>query len=166
MRRENEEERHDERGAAALALHGLRGVDGQPLQARRRCRAAVVVPRLAFVEEDPRRDGAARPHVQSRHLEILEDMAGQPRMRRDPPRRPRRRHLDQTQVRRADRAVRRRKRRRVAPRAQWPSTRVQRCTFHAFEQVKRCTTTRPRTPTAPPAGLPPSPAGARITTLF
>lgn len=32
-----------------------------------------------------------------------------------------------------------------ARRAQWPSTRVQRCTFHAFEQVKRCTTTRPRT---------------------
>lgn len=32
-----------------------------------------------------------------------------------------------------------------ARRAVWPSTRVQRCTFHAFEQVKRCTTTRPRT---------------------
>lgn len=32
-----------------------------------------------------------------------------------------------------------------ARRAQWPSTRVQRCTFHAFEQVKRCTTARPRT---------------------
>lgn len=31
-----------------------------------------------------------------------------------------------------------------ARRALWPSTRVQRCTFHAFEQVKRCTTTRPR----------------------
>lgn len=118
MRQENEEERHDERRAAALALHGLRGVDGRPLQARRRCRAAVIVPRLAFAEEDPRRDGAARPHVQGRHLAILEDMAGQPRMRRDPPRRPRRRHLDQTQVRRADRAVRRRKRHRVAPRAQ------------------------------------------------
>lgn len=28
--------------------------------------------------------------------------------------------------------------------AEWPSTRVQRCTFHAFCQVKRCTTTRPR----------------------
>lgn len=32
-----------------------------------------------------------------------------------------------------------------ARRVQWPSTRVQRCVFHAFEQVKRCTTTRPRT---------------------
>lgn len=32
-----------------------------------------------------------------------------------------------------------------ARRAVWPDTRVQRCTFHAFEQVKRCTTTRPRT---------------------
>lgn len=32
-----------------------------------------------------------------------------------------------------------------ARRAQWPSTRAQRCTFHAFVQVKRCTTTRPRT---------------------
>lgn len=32
-----------------------------------------------------------------------------------------------------------------ARRAVWPETRVQRCTFHAFEQVKRCTTTRPRT---------------------
>lgn len=32
-----------------------------------------------------------------------------------------------------------------ARRAAWPSTRVQRCTFHAFEQVKRCTTTRPKT---------------------
>lgn len=32
-----------------------------------------------------------------------------------------------------------------ARREQWPETRVQRCTFHAFEQVKRCTTTRPRT---------------------
>lgn len=28
--------------------------------------------------------------------------------------------------------------------ATWPSTRVQRCTFHAFEQVKRQTTTKPR----------------------
>lgn len=26
----------------------------------------------------------------------------------------------------------------------WPHTAVQRCTFHAFSQVKRCTTTRPR----------------------
>jgi hypothetical protein len=32
-----------------------------------------------------------------------------------------------------------------ARRAIWPGTRVQRCTFHAFEAVKRCTTTRPRT---------------------
>ena len=32
-----------------------------------------------------------------------------------------------------------------ARRAVWPETKVQRCTFHAFEQVKRCTTTRPRT---------------------
>ena len=31
-----------------------------------------------------------------------------------------------------------------ARRAVWPATRVQRCTFHAFGQVKRCTTTRPR----------------------
>lgn len=31
-----------------------------------------------------------------------------------------------------------------ARREQWPTTRVQRCTFHAFEQVKRRTTTRPR----------------------
>lgn len=31
-----------------------------------------------------------------------------------------------------------------ARRAVWPDTRVQRCTFHAFEQVKRCTTTRPK----------------------
>lgn len=30
-----------------------------------------------------------------------------------------------------------------ARRAVWPNTRMQRCTFHAFEQVKRCTTTRP-----------------------
>lgn len=32
-----------------------------------------------------------------------------------------------------------------ARRQLWPTTRVQRCTFHASEQVKRCTTTRPRT---------------------
>lgn len=32
-----------------------------------------------------------------------------------------------------------------ARRLHWPQTRVQRCTFHAFCQVKRCTTTRPRT---------------------
>lgn len=32
-----------------------------------------------------------------------------------------------------------------ARRRLWPDTRVQRCTFHAFEQVKRYTTTRPRT---------------------
>ena len=32
-----------------------------------------------------------------------------------------------------------------ARRAVWPETKVQRCTFHAFEQVKRCTTARPRT---------------------
>lgn len=32
-----------------------------------------------------------------------------------------------------------------ARRELWPDTRVQRCTFHAFEQVKRYTTTRPRT---------------------
>lgn len=31
-----------------------------------------------------------------------------------------------------------------ARRSVWPATRVQRCTFHAFAQVKRCTTTRPR----------------------
>lgn len=30
-----------------------------------------------------------------------------------------------------------------ARRIVWPNTRVQRCTFHAFGQVKRCTTTRP-----------------------
>lgn len=34
---------------------------------------------------------------------------------------------------------------RKACRQLWPNTRVQRCTFHAFEQVKRYTTTRPRT---------------------
>ena len=32
-----------------------------------------------------------------------------------------------------------------ARRAVWPDTRVQRCAFHAFSQVKRCTTTRPKT---------------------
>lgn len=32
----------------------------------------------------------------------------------------------------------------AARREAWPATRVQRCVFHAFEQVKRCTTTRPR----------------------
>ena len=32
-----------------------------------------------------------------------------------------------------------------ARRQLWPEARVQRCTFHAFEQVKRYTTTRPRT---------------------
>lgn len=32
-----------------------------------------------------------------------------------------------------------------ARRELWPNTRVQRCTFHAFGQVKRYTTTRPRT---------------------
>lgn len=31
-----------------------------------------------------------------------------------------------------------------ARRAVWPQTRVQRCLFHVFEQVKRCTTTHPR----------------------
>lgn len=31
-----------------------------------------------------------------------------------------------------------------AVRRQWPRTRVQRCLFHAFSQVKRCTTSRPR----------------------
>ena len=31
-----------------------------------------------------------------------------------------------------------------ARRAHWPGTRVQRCAFHVFEQVKRCTTTRPK----------------------
>ena len=34
---------------------------------------------------------------------------------------------------------------RKARRQLWPTTRVQRCTFHASGQVKRCTTTRPRT---------------------
>lgn len=32
-----------------------------------------------------------------------------------------------------------------AMRAFWPKTKMQRCTFHAFCQVKRCTTTRPKT---------------------
>ncbi|WP_165056834.1 MULTISPECIES: IS1249 family transposase [unclassified Adlercreutzia] len=32
-----------------------------------------------------------------------------------------------------------------AMRAVWPETRMQRCTFHVFRQVKRCTTTRPKT---------------------
>lgn len=32
-----------------------------------------------------------------------------------------------------------------ARKAIWPRTRVQRCTFHAFSQVKRCTTARPKT---------------------
>jgi len=32
-----------------------------------------------------------------------------------------------------------------ARRAAWPDTRVQRCAFHAFCQVKRCTTARPKT---------------------
>lgn len=32
-----------------------------------------------------------------------------------------------------------------ARRAVWPGTRLQRCTFHAFCQVKRCTTVRPKT---------------------
>jgi hypothetical protein len=31
-----------------------------------------------------------------------------------------------------------------ARRTVWPDTQVQRCTFHAFEQVKRCTTTKPK----------------------
>lgn len=33
-----------------------------------------------------------------------------------------------------------------AARAVWPRTRLQRCTFHAFCQVKRCTTSRPKLP--------------------
>lgn len=32
-----------------------------------------------------------------------------------------------------------------ARRLAWPKTRVQRCVFHVFNQVKRCTTTRPKT---------------------
>lgn len=32
-----------------------------------------------------------------------------------------------------------------ARRRMWPKTKVQRCVFHAFCQVKRCTTTRPKT---------------------
>lgn len=32
-----------------------------------------------------------------------------------------------------------------ARRAKWPDTRVQRCVFHVFSQVRRCTTTRPKT---------------------
>lgn len=32
-----------------------------------------------------------------------------------------------------------------AMRAFWPKTKMQRCTFHAFCQVRRCTTTRPKT---------------------
>lgn len=32
-----------------------------------------------------------------------------------------------------------------ARRSVWPNTKVQRCTFHAFEQVKKCTTARPKT---------------------
>ena len=32
----------------------------------------------------------------------------------------------------------------VAAKAVWPATRIQRCTFHAAAQVKRCTTLRPR----------------------
>lgn len=32
----------------------------------------------------------------------------------------------------------------AARREKWPKTRVQRCAFHAFCQVKRCTTTRPK----------------------
>lgn len=31
-----------------------------------------------------------------------------------------------------------------AARAIWPDTRIQRCLFHVFESVKRCTTTRPK----------------------
>lgn len=31
-----------------------------------------------------------------------------------------------------------------AARAVWPTTRIQRCLFHVFESVKRCTTTRPK----------------------
>lgn len=31
-----------------------------------------------------------------------------------------------------------------AARAMWPTTRIQRCTFHAFNQVRRCTTSRPK----------------------
>ena len=31
-----------------------------------------------------------------------------------------------------------------AARAIWPGTRIQRCLFHVFESVKRCTTTRPK----------------------
>lgn len=31
-----------------------------------------------------------------------------------------------------------------ARRIVWPTTRVQRCTFHAFEQVRRCTTRKPK----------------------
>ncbi len=31
-----------------------------------------------------------------------------------------------------------------AARAVWPRTRIQRCLFHVFESVKRCTTTRPK----------------------
>ena len=39
---------------------------------------------------------------------------------------------------------RRRERVRQAVRETWPRTRVQRCTFHAFSQAKRYTTTRPK----------------------
>ena len=47
-------------------------------------------------------------------------------------------------VRRSRRGgLRRRQRFEKARRDRWPQTRVQRCTFHAFCRVKRCTTARP-----------------------
>lgn len=159
-----------------MALHVLRRVHHATLQ--QQGEHAGPLPGLAPVEADPSPNGNAREDLQEPDLGVLVPVADRPAVRRDPPRRPCRRHLAQAQLRRPDRvhggarrrlapgqerelagvggphgahcaARRRRDRRRQrvekARRAVWPETKVQRCTFHAFEQVKRCTTTRPRT---------------------
>lgn len=95
-----------------MALHVLRRVHHATLQ--QQGEHAGPLPGLAPVEADPSPNGNAREDLQEPDLGVLVPVADRPAVRRDPPRRPRRRHLAQAQLRRPDR-VHGGARRRLAP---------------------------------------------------
>lgn len=150
-------------GFPALEVHGLRRLDDA--EVRRYGGEARGVPRVAPLEGLAGHDAGRRAVLQAQDGRVPGGLADARPRRRAPPRAPRRRDPGRARARGAHMLQRREGGLLVhgkvgelegvvvtdgwsgfakAVRETWPRTRAQRCTFHAFSQVKRYTTTRPK----------------------
>ena len=132
LRRSGQAQRQELIGVPAVEVHGLRRVDGG--EVRRHRGGARGVPRAAPLEGLAVHDAGRRAVLQAQDGRVLGGLAHARVRRRGPQGRLRRRHIPRQGPRRPHRAVA----------EVWPQTMVQRCLWHAFSQVNRHMTSRPR----------------------